>query len=250
MTTQSSPKTVLITGAARRIGKTIAEFLHSQGMRVIIHYRSSAEAAQQLRDQLNEQRCNSAITVQADLSCVNDINRLMDEAANAWGYLDALVNNASAFFPTPLGQANEAQWAQLMDANVKAPFFLSQAAVPWLKQRQGAIVNLGDIHAERPLKNYPVYCMSKAGIIMMTYALAKELAPDIRVNAVSPGAILWPEDENELNAQLKTEITSRIALRQLGNPMAIAKAVLFFIEAADYVTGQVLAVDGGRLLNC
>ncbi|HVV67795.1 MAG TPA: pteridine reductase [Gammaproteobacteria bacterium] len=245
-----SPKAVLITGAARRIGKAIAELLHAKGMQIIIHYHSSAFDAENLCAEFNQQRPNSAAVVQANLNRFQDLSRLIDEATNAFGYLDVLVNNASGFSPTPIGAVNEAEWTQLMDANLKAPFFLSQYAAPKLRQRKGTIINLCDIHAERPLKNYPVYCMSKAGLMMMTYALAKELAPDIRVNAVSPGAILWPEDENELNVKIKSEILSRIALGQAGSPIEIAKAVLFFIEAADYVTGQVLAVDGGRLLNC
>ncbi len=249
MTSLPSPKTILITGAAKRIGKAIAELLHESGMRIIIHYRSSSNAAEKLSAQLNEQRPHSAAIVQADLTRMADITRLSQEAFDIWGCLDVLINNASAFFPTPMGIANEDQWQQLMDANLKAPFFLSQAIAPWLEKRKGCIINLGDIHAGRPLKNYPVYCISKAGIIMMTYALAKELAPEIRVNAVSPGAILWPEDRNELNTALKDEITSRIALGKPGDPRDIAKAVLFLIES-DYITGQVLAVDGGRLLNC
>ena len=178
MSIQSSPKAVLITGAAKRIGKAIAELLHAQGMQIIIHYHSSQDDAESLCVRFNQQRPNSAVTVQANLNHFEDLSRLIDEAANAWGYLDVLVNNASGFFPTPIGTVDEAQWTQLMNANLKAPFFLSQSAAPWLQQRNGAIINLGDIHAERPLKNYPVYCMSKAGLIMMTFTACERISTE------------------------------------------------------------------------
>lgn len=244
-------KVVLITGAARRIGKSIAELLHAQGMNVVLHYHKSMALALNLCNELNRVRENSAIAIPANLSVPMELSELMKKATQAWGYLDALINNASAFFPSSLGQVNEQHWDDLLNTNLKAPFFLSQLAIPWLKQRQGTIINIVDIHAnKRPLKGYLVYDISKSGLLGLTYALAKELAPEIRVNGISPGVIAWPEHENALPAVIKADILSRIALNKTGQPNDIAKAALFFIESADYITGQVLAVDGGRLLNC
>lgn len=249
------PRTVLITGASKRIGKCIAQFLHAQGMNVIIHYRTAKSAAESLSQALNQIRANSAKSIYADLSRFDDLSPLIVQSVEAWGYLDALVNNASTFYPTPMsdtieqGTDAEQAWNDLLATNLKAPFFLSQFAAPYLKQRAGCIVNITDIHAEKPLKNYPIYSISKAGLNMLTYVTAKELAPDIRVNGIAPGTIIWPEGENSLNNHVKHEILSRIPLKQEGNPMEIAKAVLFFIESADYVTGQILAIDGGRLLS-
>lgn len=243
-------KVVLITGAAKRVGAVIARFLHAQGVNVVIHYRSSEAAARALCEELNQQRKNSAHLVQADLANYERLPNLIEQSLQAWNRLDALINNASDFFPTPIGQVDNLQWEKLFSSNLKGPFFLSQAAVSALKEHRGTIINITDIHAQKPLKNYSVYCMAKAGLVMMTQSLAKELAPHIRVNAVAPGAIMWPTEDNSLNEKLKTDITSRIALRRLGDPLDIAKAILFLIENADYVTGQILAIDGGRLLNC
>lgn len=250
MTDTSQPKVVLITGAAKRLGKAIAELLHKHGMNIILHYRSSQTAAEALCQSLNTLRPNSACALAADLSQYSALGPLMEQAKAAFGYLDALINNASAFFPTPLGSVTERQWQELLDTNVKAPFFLAQLAAPLLKQRQGAIVNIVDIHGEKPLKDYPAYCISKAAIRMHTYALAKELAPDVRVNGISPGAMLWPEHENELSPAIRADILKRIALRRLGDPLDIAQAALFLLNDSPYITGQVLSVDGGRLLNC
>jgi pteridine reductase len=244
------PKTVLITGAAKRIGNTIAQFLHAQGMNVIIHYRTAKSAADILCTALNKSRPNSAISLYADLAHFPDLALLIEQATQAWGSLDVLINNASAFYPTPIALATEAAWDDLLNTNLKAPFFLSQLAAPYLKQRAGCIVNISDIHADKPLKQHPLYSISKAGLNMLTYTLAKELAPDVRVNAIAPGAIIWPEGKNTLNPSLQKEILSRIPLGHEGSPSEIAKTAWFLIESAQYVTGQILAVDGGRLLNC
>jgi pteridine reductase len=243
-------KVVLITGGAKRIGAVMASTLHAQGMNILIHYRHSEEAAENLSARLNQQRSHSAAIVYADLNKTEELNNLINKAQQEWGRLDALINNASSFYPTPVGEVNEEQWEDLFASNLKAPFFLAQAAAPLLKQHRGCIINIVDIHAEKPLKNYPVYCMAKAGLVMMTKSLAKELAPDVRVNGIAPGNILWPSEENDLPEHIRQDITQRIALKRQGKPEEIAQAASFLIDSADYVTGHILAVDGGRLLNC
>ncbi|MFT3741225.1 MAG: pteridine reductase [Gammaproteobacteria bacterium] len=242
-------KTVLITGAARRLGRAIAEHLHQQGMRILLHYHTSQDAAQALADQLNQLRPNSVHALQANLRVHADLERLAKAAQQVWGQVDGLINNASAFFPTAIGETSQQDWDHLMGANLKAPFFLSQLLAPALKFAGGSIINITDIHGEKPLKNYPVYSMTKAGLIMLTHSLAKELGPEIRVNAISPGSILWPEGANVLDTTLQADIVERTALKRKGTPLDIAKASNYLLNA-DYVTGQVLAVDGGRLLNC
>lgn len=246
MPVQSSLKVVCITGAAKRIGAAIARYLHQQGMNVIIHYRSSADDAKLLCDELNAIRQHTAAVIPADLNHIQYLPQFITNAQQIWGRLDALVNNASSFYPTRIGQVTEAQWDGLMNSNLKGHFFLAQAAAPYLADQQGCIVNITDTHASQPLRHYAVYCMAKAGLVMLTKALAKELAPMVRVNAVAPGAILWPEQENVLTTEQKKKIISQITLRRSGDPLDIAKAVGFFIEQANYVTGQVLQVDGGR----
>ena len=241
-------KVALITGAARRIGATIARYLHAQGMNVIIHYYQSELAAKRLQEDLNAIRSDSATILKADLNQIKALPALIGAAHNIWQRLDVLINNASRFYPTPVGSVTELQWDDLFASNLKAPFFLAQAAAPYLRQQQGCIINIADIHGERPLESYPVYSCAKAGLIMLTKALAKELGPDIRVNAVAPGAILWPEHENELVDTKKNQILKKTALKRQGDAEDIAKAVWFFIENAGYVTGQVMAVDGGRML--
>jgi len=242
------PKNVLITGAARRIGAACARLLHSEGCNVFLHYRSSKDAAFQLSHELNELRPNSAKTMQADLLDMSALKKLAIDACEAWGGIDALINNASAFYPTPFTDASEQQWDELLGGNLKAPFFLSQALSGTLAQNKGCIINIGDIHAERGLPGFPVYCIAKAGLMAMTKLLARELAPNIRVNAVSPGAILWPE--HDLPEPEKVEILQRIPLMRSGEPQDIAKSVLFLIRDAGYVTGQIICVDGGRTLFC
>lgn len=243
-----TPNVALITGAARRIGAEIACFLHANGMNVVLHYRNSGQEAKRLCAALNKRRAQSAVVVHGDLLIMASLDRVVKQAVKAWGHLDVLVNNASEFFKTPLGKTSEQDWDVLMAANLKAPFFLAQSAAPYLAKRKGSIVNIADIHAERPMRDYPVYSISKAGLVMLTKVLAKELGPKIRVNAVSPGAIDWPEGKNQLSAGIKKKIIKSTALNRHGDPKEIAKAVVFLAQNADYITGQVLAVDGGRLL--
>jgi pteridine reductase len=239
-------KVALVTGAARRIGATIACALHAQGMNVILHYRSSAREADTLAQQLNRTRASSAALIQADLQRIDTLPAVVTQAVSIWGRLDALVNNASSFCPTPVGTITLEQWDALIDSNLKAPLFLSQAAAPALAECGGCIVNITDIHAERPLKGFCVYSVAKAGLVMLTKSLARELGPRVRVNAVSPGAILWPE--RELDETGKQEIIARTALKRQGTPDDIARAVLFLLRDGTYISGQILAVDGGRSL--
>ncbi|MCD6038981.1 MAG: fabG 3 [Gammaproteobacteria bacterium] len=241
-------KVALITGAARRIGAAIAENLHAAGINVVVHCHTSQKEAKKLCAFLNKQRENSAAVLKADLSILTNLSVLVQRAVEIWGGLDILVNNASVFPQTAIGKVSSAQWDAILDTNLKAPFFLAQAAFPYLKKRQGSIVNIVDIHGNRPMRDYPVYCISKAGLQMLTKALARELAPAVRVNSVSPGEILWPEGENSLSIEIKQKILDRIALKRHGEPTEIAKAVLFLVRDGDYITGHDLVVDGGRLL--
>ncbi|MEJ2361633.1 MAG: pteridine reductase [Gammaproteobacteria bacterium] len=239
-------KVVLITGAAHRIGATTARYLHAAGCNIILHYLSSRSPAQALQQELNAQRENSVVLVQADLLANNALNALVKEAHNAWQRLDVLVNNASTFYRTPIGSANDQHWNDLFGTNVKAPFFLAQAAAPFLRKHHGCIINMVDIHARRPLKEYSIYSMAKAALETMTKALARELGPEIRVNGVAPGAILWPDDIDEVTKQ---RIVSKTFLKRKGEPEDIAKAIRFIIEDAPYMTGQILSIDGGRSLS-
>jgi pteridine reductase len=243
----SSRKTALITGAAARIGAEISRTLHDRGCDVLIHYNSSDSAAQQLADQLNGRREHSAFVAQADLSSPDGLEQLAGEVRKRFEQLDILVNNASRFYPTAMGKTQAWQWDDLLNSNLRGPYFLVQALLGELKIAGGSVVNIVDIHAERPMPGHAVYCMSKAGLAMMTQALAQELAPSVRVNGVSPGAILWPA--NEIESQEKQTILDRIALERIGNPADIASAVAFLCLDAPYITGQILAVDGGRTLN-
>lgn len=240
-------RVALITGGVHRIGAKTARTLHAAGMNLVLHYRSSRETAQKLQAELNVQRPDSVVLVGADLLDHAMLAAIISDAHSAWGRLDVLVNNASSFYSTPVGGVTEEQWNDLMSTNLKAPFFLSQAAAPYLKATQGCIVNIVDIHAERPLKRYPVYSIAKAGLVMLTKAMACELGPDIRVNAVAPGAIMWPE--HEMDEVTQQRIISRTFLKRQGSPENIAHAVLFLIRDADYTSGQVITVDGGRSLN-
>ena len=242
-------KTVLITGGAKRIGAEIARLLHADGMNIVIHYRSSNGDAQQLCNQLNQLRDNSAIILQANLLQINELTALVEKSVAHWGGLDVLINNASTFYPTPVGEITEAQWDDLMGSNLKAPLFLSQAAAPHLKHQRGCIVNIVDVHGIRPMKNHPVYCAAKAGLAMLTQSLAKELGPQVRVNGVAPGAIMWPENNLEQDEALREMILERTALKRQGEPKDIAAAVRFLIRDADYITGQVIPVCGGRSIN-
>jgi len=239
-------KNVLITGAAKRIGAACARKLHQQGCNIILHYLSSQAEAVQLSDELNQIRPKSAVLIQADLQQLCDVKRLALQAQQVWGCVDVLINNASSFYPQALSAVTEADWDQVLASNLKAPFFLCQALAQTLETQNGCIVNIVDIHAERGLPGYPVYSLSKAGLVAMTKILAKELAPAIRVNGVAPGAILWPEQA--IAQQAKADIVSRIPLSRIGHLDDITKAVLFLIKDADYITGQIITVDGGRLL--
>ncbi len=241
-----SNKVVLITGAAHRLGATTARMLHGEGMNILLHYRHSRDAAEALQTELNDIRPDSIKLLQADLHDTQSLPGLIEEAVNAWDRLDVLINNASSFYPTPIGSVTEAQWDDLIGSNLKAPLFLSQAAAPYLRQHQGCIVSIVDIHAERPLKEFPVYSMAKAGLVMLTKSLACELGPEVRVNAVAPGAILWPENLGEAE---KEKIISRTFLKRQGAPDDIARAILYLVRDAGYVSGQVITVDGGRSLN-
>ena len=239
-----STQTILITGAAKRVGAEIARTLHKAGSNVLLHYRSAAVEALALAAALNALRPDSAACVQADLRDTGELPRFLDAAVGIFGRLDALVNNASSFFPTPVGSIDEAAWIDLIGSNLKGPLFLSQAAAPHLLAARGAIVNITDIHAEWPLKNYPLYCAAKAGLLGLTRALALELAPDVRVNAVAPGPIEWPQD-GAFSADARDLIISRTLLKRQGEPADIARTVRFLIYDAPYVTGQVMSVSGG-----
>lgn len=244
---QNNQKVVLITGAAKRVGATVARKLHAQGMRIAIHYRQSANEAQTLCNQLNNERPDSAIILQSELSDTNNLNQLVEKVIKNWGQLDVLINNASNFYSTPVGEATEQHWDDLFSSNAKAPFFLAQAAAPYLKKQQGCIVNMVDIQARQPLKSHTIYCMAKAALLMMTKSLAKELGPEVRVNAIAPGVVLWAAHENDEIQQNK--ILARTALKRAGTPEDIASTMLFLIEDANYITGQMIAVDGGRMLD-
>ena len=234
----------LITGSARRIGAEITRTLHQQGMRVIIHYRNSDTPANTLANQLNSIRPDSARVLQADLDKPDEVRRLGGDALAAFGQVNLLVNNASSFYPTPLEEATDADWDALMHSNLRAPYLLCQALSPSLRKHRGAIINIVDVYAEKPLEKHTLYCMAKAGLAMMTRSLARELGPDIRVNGVSPGPILWPE-AGQMNQEA---ITASTALKRCGEPADIAGAVAWLARDAGFVTGQILAVDGGRSL--
>ncbi|MBS0200199.1 MAG: pteridine reductase [Proteobacteria bacterium] len=249
MEAASPSPVVLVTGAARRIGAAITRHLHARGYAVALHYRGSQADAIALHDALEATRSNSTLLLQADLAQPGAPESLIARTIEHFGRLDGLVNNASTFFPTPIGEAIETQWQSLFDANARAPFFLAQAAAPHLRKTQGAIVNITDIYAERPLREHSAYCMSKAALLMMTKSLALELAPDVRVNAVAPGAILWPEGEASGNeSERQAAIVARTPLAHTGTPHDIAEAVRWLLESARFTTGEVLHVDGGRLL--
>jgi pteridine reductase len=234
----------LVTGAAKRIGAVVTRTLHAAGANVVIHYHRSAADAEQLAAELNGHRAGSAFTASADVREVPELERMAKQVLERTGRLDVLVNNASNFYPTPLGTVTEENWYDLMGSNLKAPLFLSQAVLPALRTARGVIVNIVDVHAQRPLRDHVVYGAAKAGLAMLTRSLAKDLGPHIRVNGVSPGAILWPEEG--MSDGLRSAIIRQTALKRSGEPEDIAGAVLFLVRDAPYVTGQIIAVDGGR----
>ena len=237
---------VLVTGAARRIGAAIARRLHAAGARTVLHYHRSRDEAERLCAELNGQREASCTTVSHDLLDTDGIPGLVERAAGAFGRLDGLVNNASSFYATPVGSITAAQWHDLMGSNLRAPLFLAQAAAPFLARSKGAIVNIVDIHAERPLKSFVVYSIAKAGLAGLTRSLALELAPDVRVNGVAPGSILWPDDGKHFDPAEQGRIVATTPLARVGGPDDIAGAVKYLLFDAPFVTGQILAVDGGR----
>ena len=240
-------KCVLVTGGAKRIGAATSRLLHQAGFNIIIHCRLSCQVADALAEELNTIRDDSAKVIQGDLNLEHIYDNLIEQAFQCWNRLDVLVNNASSFYPTPVGDITMDDWNNLVNTNMKAPLFLSQAAAPYLKQTQGSIVNMIDIHGQRPMKEHTVYCTANAGLGMLTMSLAKELGPDIRVNGVAPGAILWPE--KDMPEYTKNLILERTALKRAGEPIDIARTILFLVRDADYITGQIIAVDGGRTLN-
>ena len=243
-TTVLAGRAVLITGAARRIGAAMARGFHAHGADVCIHCHQSIGEAEQLRDELNGLRARSAVIVAADLLDRAALPGIVAAAVSEFRRLDVLINSASSFYPTPLGEVSHSQWDDLMGTNLRAPFFLAQAAAPHLRATQGSIVNMIDIHGQRPLSRHPVYSAAKAGLAMLTRALARELGPEVRVNGIAPGPILWPE--HAMDAQLQDEIVAKTLLKRGGSPEDVVRAALFFVEDAPYVTGQILAVDGGR----
>lgn len=238
-------KVVLVTGAAKRVGAEIARQAHAAGADLALHYRASLDEVQALEADLNRTRPGSAAIFQADILDAAGRTHLVQNAIGRFGRLDGLVNNASSFFATPLGSVTEGQWEDLMGTNLKAPLFLAQAAAEALRAARGAIVNITDIHAERPLRGYPLYCAAKAGLSGLTRALALELAPEVRVNAIAPGPIKWPEGD-AFSAEERAEIVSHTLLKRVGEPADVARTAVFLLGEAPYITGHVLAVDGGR----
>jgi len=235
---------VLITGGARRVGAAIVRCLHGAGAHIVVHYRSSRAAAAALAAELNESRPGSVSLVAADLLQPEAPDALVGASLCAYGRLDILINNASSFHPTPVGKITLADWDDLIGSNLKAPLFLSQAAAPYLRTNRGLIINLVDIHGLRPLKAHPVYSAAKAGLAMLTRSLARELGPEVRVNGIAPGPVLWPE--GEMDESLQREIIEKTALKRYGTPEDIARTALFLATDAPFITGQIIAVDGGR----
>jgi pteridine reductase len=235
---------VLITGAARRLGAVTARRLHAAGAAIVVHHHTSTTEAQELVAQFNAVRAGSGLALAADIADLDSLPRLVETAVAHYGRLDVLVNNASSFYPTPVGTITGAQFDDLIGTNLRAPLFLSQAAAPALRATRGLILNMVDIHGQRPLKGHPVYSAAKAGLVMLTRSLARELGPEIRVNGIAPGPVLWAEQG--MDEALKAEIISKTALQRVGTPDDIARAAYFFVAEAPYITGQVLAVDGGR----
>ncbi|MGH8719560.1 MAG: pteridine reductase [Burkholderiales bacterium] len=242
-------KTVLITGGAKRVGAAICRRLHAQGMNIMLHYRSSAKEARALQAEFNRVRADSVALVQCDLLKIGALANLVNDTVKRFGQLDVLINNASSFAPTTVGEITEKAWDDLIGTNLKAPMFLSQAAAPQLRKNHGCIVNIVDIHAERPMKNYVVYSAAKGGLASLTRSLARELGPEVRVNGVAPGAIIWPEDAEWADELARQRIINQTLLKRVGDPDDIARAVQFLIEDAPYMTGQVITVDGGRSVS-
>ncbi|MFQ6332364.1 pteridine reductase [Methylophilus sp. 3sh_L] len=242
-------KVVLITGGAKRVGAAITRTLHQQGADVMLHYNTSRAEAEALQRELNHTRADSLAIMQADLLQTAQLPKLIHATLETYGRLDVLINNASSYYPTALGNIDEQQWEELTGSNLKAPLFLSQAAADALYASRGCIVNITDMHIERPKKHYIVYSAAKAGLVSLTKSLAQELAPNVRVNAVAPGPVLWPEDNQEFDEAYRQQVINQTLLKRTGEPVDIAKAVKFLVYDAPFITGHVLAVDGGRHLS-
>lgn len=242
-------KVVLVTGGAKRVGAAICRNLHAAGANIALHYHSSEQEAQALRKELHAQRAGSVHCIQANLLNLKSLSHMVEATVRHFGRLDALVNNASSFFPTPLADIGEREWDDLIGTNLKAPLFLAQAAAADLRRSHGAIVNIVDIHAERPMQGHLVYSVAKSGLVGLTRALAQELAPQVRVNAVAPGVIVWPEGEAWADEEVRRRIVAHTLLKREGEPEDIARTVRFLLGDAPYITGQVLNVDGGRSIN-
>lgn len=240
---------MLVTGAARRVGAEIVRHLHAAGANVAIHYRDSAAKATALAAELEQSRAGSTLLLAADLLQLEALPQLVADTLTRFGALDVLVNNASSFYPTAFGQIERRHWDELMGSNLQSPLFLAQAAAPALRAARGLLINIADIHGLRPLHDYAVYSLAKSGLIQLTRLLAKELAPEVRVNAIAPGPVLWPEAAAELSPGRQQQIVEHTLLKRAGSPSDVARAVRFFACDAPYVTGQLLAVDGGRSLG-
>jgi pteridine reductase len=239
----------LITGGARRVGAAICRRLHAGGVNLMVHYRSSADEARALQAELNDARAESVALVQADLLHMAALPEMVAETVRRFGRLDILINNASSFYPSPIGEIAEREWDDLIGTNLKTPLFLSQAAAPHLRRNHGCIVNIVDIHADRPMRNYVVYSAAKGGLLALTRSLACELGPEVRVNGVSPGIIMWPEDERWADELARQRLIQTTLLKRVGDPEDIARTVGFLVFDAPYITGQVIPVDGGRSLH-
>nr|WP_294840717.1 pteridine reductase [uncultured Methylotenera sp.] len=242
-------KVILITGGAKRVGATMCRELHKQGAKLMIHYNNSMSEARALQAELNLLRANSVAIIQGDLLNLNVLPTLVSETVHQFGRLDVLINNASTYYPTDLGQINEENWQDLIGSNLKAPVFLAQAAASELRKNSGCIINITDMHIERPKKGYIVYSVAKAGLVTLTKSLAHELSPEVRVNAVAPGPVQWPESNPQFDEVYRQRVINQTLLKRVGEAEDVAKAVKFLIYDAPFITGHILAVDGGRSIN-
>lgn len=246
---KNAGKVVLITGGAKRVGATICKMLHAEGFNIALHYRNSADEAKALQKELNTLRADSAAIFQADLLKTDLLPNLVQKTVEHFGRLDVLINNASAYYPTEVGAINEENWQDLIGSNLKAPMFLAQAAAAELRKHKGVIINITDMHVERPKKGYVIYSVAKAGLVTLTKSLAQELSPDVRVNAVAPGPVLWPENNPQFDETYRKKVINQTLLKRIGEPEDVANAVKFLVTSAPFITGHILAVDGGRSLN-
>jgi len=246
---KSNRKIALVTGGAKRIGQAICKMLHASGVDLMIHYRHSSDEAKNLQQELNGIRKDSASIIQADLLNLNVLPSLIHETMNVYGRLDILINNASSYYPTEIGKMNENNWNDLIGSNLKAPLFLSQLAADELIKTKGCIINITDTHIDKPKKNYIIYSIAKSGLTTLTKSLAQELSPEVRVNAVAPGPVLWPENNEEFNEIYKQRVISQTLLKKMGSPEDVAMAVKFLVLDAPFITGHILAVDGGRSIS-